>query len=60
MRTTWPLFWSLISSSVKGFSFLRDVKENKRDLEEHELAALKILDDFFKEKGKAALLQNVK
>lgn len=35
----------------KGIQLLRDVKENKRDLEEHELAALKILDDFFKEKG---------
>lgn len=44
----------------KGIQLLRDVKENKRDLEEHKLAALKILDDFFKEKGKAALLQNVK
>uniref|UniRef100_A0A8W8KY30 Uncharacterized protein n=1 Tax=Magallana gigas TaxID=29159 RepID=A0A8W8KY30_MAGGI len=36
----------------KGIQLLRDVKENKRDLEEHELAALKILDDFFKEKEK--------
>lgn len=35
----------------RGIQLLRDVKENKRDLEEHELAAIKILDDFFKEKG---------
>lgn len=39
----------------KGIQLLRDVKDNKRDLEEHELAAVKILDDFFKEKGKASL-----
>lgn len=35
----------------KGIQLLCDVKDNKTDLEEHELAAIKILDDFFKEKG---------
>jgi hypothetical protein len=35
----------------KGIQFLSDVNENKRDFEEHELAAIGILDDFFMEKG---------
>lgn len=40
----------------KGIQFLCDVKENKWDLEEYEFVVLKILDDFFKEKGKVVLL----
>lgn len=40
----------------KGIQFLCDVKKNKWDLEEYEFVVLKILDDFFKEKGKVVLL----
>ena len=36
----------------KGVQLLSDLKGNVRDMEEHELAAIRILDDFFKEKGK--------
>nr|XP_022288113.1 uncharacterized protein LOC111100476 isoform X3 [Crassostrea virginica] len=34
----------------KGVQLLSDLKGNVRELEEHELAAMRILDDFFKEK----------
>lgn len=35
----------------KGVQLLSDLKRNTREFEEHELAAIRILDDFFKEKG---------
>lgn len=35
----------------KGVQLLSDLKRNTREFEEHELAAILILDDFFKEKG---------
>lgn len=34
----------------KGVQLLSDLKRNTREFEEHELAAIRILDDFFKEK----------
>lgn len=40
----------------KGIQLLSDLNGSKRDLEEHELAAIKILDDFIKEKGKNSCL----
>lgn len=35
----------------RGITLLNDVKNNKRELEQHELVAIKLLDSFFKDKG---------
>ena len=35
----------------RGIALLSDVKNNKRELEQHELEAIKLLDSFFKDKG---------
>nr|XP_022332267.1 uncharacterized protein LOC111129982 [Crassostrea virginica]XP_022332268.1 uncharacterized protein LOC111129982 [Crassostrea virginica] len=36
----------------RGITLLSDVKNNKRELEQHELEAIKLLDSFFKDKDK--------